>query len=354
MSSGSGIEDELEFGGQNLDSPTKKEKKKKKYDVFTIIIVLFCVVCGYAIFKDTLWYVFFPKSNNLQKEITQKSKEEPKNIKTQKKIATKTLAKKPEDSNISNTKIASATNYDFLVNGQPLKKEVKKKSIKDSLLPSNPKNQEYKATEEEKKREDEWKRRVGSIVFKEDVNFILNGDFPRVIANNFLQESLNIYQISGVNAVISAIVLEKPKNPDDILDLVLKIDSTKNTASKYTYNITAKYPLAKFANLHFFEDSIVKTEDNQNKIFVKGDNIFPYIKIMDTGIDENGNIFAYLQINQQNFGGKDFIYKYIKKSKNKISKTILKNTDSNSSVSSNNIDKVKIFNIEDELALLQQ
>jgi len=152
-----------------------------------------------------------------------------------------------------------------------------------------------------------WKRRTASFFNNEgQMQFILDAEVPSVIANNFKQEAQNQYRIAGTDAKISNISFAVPENRSDFLSIKFIIESIDTPV---TYRIEKFYPFSKYAKLKFFDDAVIKTVNGDEIIIVEGDNIYPYIKLLQIGKDEQGT-FAILEVNQSKFNAESFIYEY--------------------------------------------
>lgn len=158
------------------------------------------------------------------------------------------------------------------------------------------------------KLENIWKKKI-LLLFKnpDDFYFLLDQEIPAIVATNFKQERNNQNRIGAHNAKISHILFEKPVNKKDFLDIKLLIESIDG--EKYT--ITKVFPFAKFVDLDFFEDCVIKTAKNGDEsIFVQGDFIVPYIKIANISKNATGKHIITFEVYQENFGGNNFIYEY--------------------------------------------
>lgn len=152
-----------------------------------------------------------------------------------------------------------------------------------------------------------WKRRTASFFNNEgQMQFILDAEVPSVIANNFKQEAQNQYRIAGTDAKISNISFAIPENRSDFLSIKFIIESIDTPV---TYRIEKFYPFSKYAKLKFFDDAVIKTVNGDEIIIVEGENIYPYIKLLRIGKDEQGT-FAILEVNQTKFNAESFIYEY--------------------------------------------
>lgn len=153
-----------------------------------------------------------------------------------------------------------------------------------------------------------WKKKT-LLLFKNpnDSYFLLDQEIPSLVASNFKQDPNNQNRISGHNAKIASISFIKPERNEDFLEIKLVIESIDG--EKYT--ITKTFPILKYVDLSFYEDCVIKTSANGDEsILVKGDYIFPYMKIAAIGKRSDGVNIIRLEIYQENFGGPNFIYDY--------------------------------------------
>lgn len=153
-----------------------------------------------------------------------------------------------------------------------------------------------------------WQKRIMNLFYdKSRIGFNLNNSFPVLIANNFQQEINNQNRISGQNAKVKKIVFVEPKDKSHFLDILVEIVSD----DKNQFVVEQYFALNDYIKFKFYDDSIIKKEfGNDDIILVVGDNIFPYMKILNIGSLGNNRVFADIEIKQSSFGGKDFIYHY--------------------------------------------
>lgn len=148
-----------------------------------------------------------------------------------------------------------------------------------------------------------WKKNIiTNLGDANSVSFYLDGEYPQIITKNFKQDGVRNPIISGTDAKINSIIFEQSN--DGFLDIVIEIVS--NDKSK---KFELKYPLLKYINLHFFDDSVVKVLGKSNLILVENEYVFPYLKIEKISSDNEG-AYIIFYVKQDSFKGKNFVFRY--------------------------------------------
>lgn len=252
------------------------------------------IACAFGAF-----YLMFSPSSNAQSSQVQNQEQAQKQAK---KEPTKTIDEVKE-------KIQNDLEQKY---SEPSEIKETKNNTENLALNSSQNVKEDNAIEntqmDNEKLESIWKKKI-LLLFKnpDDFYFLLDQEIPAIVATNFKQERNNQNRIGAHNAKISHILLEKPANKKDFLDIKLLIESIDG--EKYT--ITKVFPFSKFINLDFFEDCVIKTAKNGDEnIFVEGDFIVPYIRIANISKNNMGKPIIKFEIYQENFGGNNFIYEY--------------------------------------------
>ena len=293
--------DKIDFSGMNegIEVTTSKNKKKKKNKTLWIAAI---AVIAFGIFAQM-------KINS--QEQNQESKQAPQTAQKQEQNSSQI----PTSKNNTESDISKSIPSDYPKNELTDQNSTDGQDVldtqKDQIIANVQKEIKNVATDKTDKNvgQDElsWKRRTASFFNNEgQMQFILDAEVPSVIANNFKQEAQNQYRIAGTDAKISNISFAVPENRSDFLSIKFIIESIDTPV---TYRIEKFYPFSKYAKLKFFDDAVIKTVNGDEIIIVEGDNIYPYIKLLQIGKDEQGT-FAILEVNQSKFNAESFIYEY--------------------------------------------
>lgn len=293
--------DKIDFSGINegIEVTTSKNKKKKNNKTLWIAAI---AVIAFGIFAQM-------KINS--QEQNQESKQAPQTAQKQEQNSSQIpTSKNNTESDISKS-IPSDYPKNELTDQNSTDGQDALDTQKDQIIANVQKEIKNVATDKTDKNvgQDElsWKRRTASFFNNEgQMQFILDAEVPSVIANNFKQEAQNQYRIAGTDAKISNISFAVPENRSDFLSIKFIIESIDTPV---TYRIEKFYPFSKYAKLKFFDDAVIKTVNGDEIIIVEGDNIYPYIKLLQIGKDEQGT-FAILEVNQSKFNAESFIYEY--------------------------------------------
>lgn len=293
--------DKIDFSGMNegIEVTTSKNKKKKNNKTLWIAAI---AVIAFGIFAQM-------KINS--QEQNQESKQAPQTAQKQEQNSSQI----PTSKNNTESDISKSIPSDYPKNELTDQNSTDGQDVldtqKDQIIANVQKEIKNVATDKTDKNlgQDElsWKRRTASFFNNEgQMQFILDAEVPSVIANNFKQEAQNQYRIAGTDAKISNISFAVPENRSDFLSIKFIIESIDTPV---TYRIEKFYPFSKYAKLKFFDDAVIKTVNGDEIIIVEGDNIYPYIKLLQIGKDEQGT-FAILEVNQSKFNAESFIYEY--------------------------------------------
>ena len=293
--------DKIDFSGMNegIEVTTSKNKKKKNNKTLWIAAI---AVIAFGIFAQM-------KINS--QEQNQESKQAPQTAQKQEQNSSQI----PTSKNNTESDISKSIPSDYPKNELTDQNSTDGQDVldtqKDQIIANVQKEIKNVATDKTDKNvgQDElsWKRRTASFFNNEgQMQFILDAEVPSVIANNFKQEAQNQYRIAGTDAKISNISFAAPENRSDFLSIKFIIESIDTPV---TYRIEKFYPFSKYAKLKFFDDAVIKTVNGDEIIIVEGDNIYPYIKLLQIGKDEQGT-FAILEVNQSKFNAESFIYEY--------------------------------------------
>jgi hypothetical protein len=293
--------DKIDFSGINegIEVTTSKNKKKKNNKTLWIAAI---AVIAFGIFAQM-------KINS--QEQNQESKQAPQTAQKQEQNSSQI----PTSKNNTESDISKSIPSDYPKNELTDQNSTDGQDVldtqKDQIIANVQKEIKNVATDKTDKNvgQDElsWKRRTASFFNNEgQMQFILDAEVPSVIANNFKQEAQNQYRIAGTDAKISNISFAVPENRSDFLSIKFIIESIDTPV---TYRIEKFYPFSKYAKLKFFDDAVIKTVNGDEIIIVEGDNIYPYIKLLQIGKDEQGT-FAILEVNQSKFNAESFIYEY--------------------------------------------
>ena len=293
--------DKIDFSGINegIEVTTSKNKKKKNNKTLWIAAI---AVIAFGIFAQM-------KINS--QEQNQESKQAPQTAQKQEQNSSQI----PTSQNNTESDISKSIPSDYPKNELTDQNSTDGQDVldtqKDQIIANVQKEIKNVATDKTDKNvgQDElsWKRRTASFFNNEgQMQFILDAEVPSVIANNFKQEAQNQYRIAGTDAKISNISFAVPENRSDFLSIKFIIESIDTPV---TYRIEKFYPFSKYAKLKFFDDAVIKTVNGDEIIIVEGDNIYPYIKLLQIGKDEQGT-FAILEVNQSKFNAESFIYEY--------------------------------------------
>lgn len=293
--------DKIDFSGINegIGATTSKNKKKKNNKTLWIAAI---VVIAFGIFAQM-------KINS--QEQNQESKQAPQTAQKQEQNTSKIPTSKSNTESDMSKSIPSDYPKNELTDQNSTDGQDVLDTQKDQIIANVQKDIKNVATDKTDKNvgQDElsWKRRTASFFNNEgQMQFILDAEVPSVIANNFKQEAQNQYRIAGTDAKISNISFAIPENRSDFLSIKFIIESIDTPV---TYRIEKFYPFSKYAKLKFFDDAVIKTVNGDEIIIVEGDNIYPYIKLLQIGKDEQGT-FAILEVNQSKFNAESFIYEY--------------------------------------------
>ena len=293
--------DKIDFSGMNegIEVTTSKNKKKKNNKTLWIAAI---AVIAFGIFAQM-------KINS--QEQNQESKQAPQTAQKQEQNSSQI----PTSKNNTESDISKSIPSDYPKNELTDQNSTDGQDVldtqKDQIIANVQKEIKNVATDKTDKNvgQDElsWKRRTASFFNNEgQMQFILDAEVPSVIANNFKQEAQNQYRIAGTDAKISNISFAIPENRSDFLSIKFIIESIDTPV---TYRIEKFYPFSKYAKLKFFDDAVIKTVNGDEIIIVEGENIYPYIKLLRIGKDEQGT-FATLEVNQTKFNAESFIYEY--------------------------------------------
>lgn len=293
--------DKIDFSGMNegIEVTTSKNKKKKNNKTLWIAAI---AVIAFGIFAQM-------KINS--QEQNQESKQAPQTAQKQEQNSSQI----PTSKNNTESDISKSIPSDYPKNELTDQNSTDGQDVldtqKDQIIANVQKEIKNVAVDKTDKNvgQDElsWKRRTASFFNNEgQMQFILDAEVPSVIANNFKQEAQNQYRIAGTDAKISNISFAVPENRSDFLSIKFIIESIDTPV---TYRIEKFYPFSKYAKLKFFDDAVIKTVNGDEIIIVEGDNIYPYIKLLQIGKDEQGT-FAILEVNQSKFNAESFIYEY--------------------------------------------
>lgn len=293
--------DKIDFSGMNegIEVTTSKNKKKKNNKTLWIAAI---AVIAFGIFAQM-------KINS--QEQNQESKQAPQTAQKQEQNSSQI----PTSKNNTESDISKSIPSDYPKNELTDQNSTDGQDVldtqKDQIIANVQKEIKNVATDKTDKNvgQDElsWKRRTASFFNNEgQMQFILDAEVPSVIANNFKQEAQNQYRIAGTDAKISNISFAVPENRSDFLSIKFIIESIDTPV---TYRIEKFYPFSKYAKLKFFDDAVIKIVNGDEIIIVEGDNIYPYIKLLQIGKDEQGT-FAILEVNQSKFNAESFIYEY--------------------------------------------
>ena len=293
--------DKIDFSGMNegIEVTTSKNKKKKNNKTLWIAAI---AVIAFGIFAQM-------KINS--QEQNQESKQAPQTAQKQEQNSSQI----PTSKNNTESDISKSIPSDYPKNELTDQNSTDGQDVldtqKDQIIANVQKEIKNVAVDKTDKNvgQDElsWKRRTASFFNNEgQMQFILDAEVPSVIANNFKQEAQNQYRIAGTDAKISNISFAIPENRSDFLSIKFIIESIDTPV---TYRIEKFYPFSKYAKLKFFDDAVIKTVNGDEIIIVEGENIYPYIKLLRIGKDEQGT-FATLEVNQTKFNAESFIYEY--------------------------------------------
>lgn len=303
--------DNIADTGVNQEASKKKKKKKNNKIVW--------IVCGVIVAVVYLMQDGSGEQTPQEQQAKNQTQTESQKLETDSDISQKELelAKirqeekrkqleklEQEEFEKLNSKINAFDKEPKNIDNVNVKKEVTEQKADNNTID---KEREAKLKEEELKNEEiKWQKRVLSSFGDTDkVYFLLDQNKPSIISNNFRQEADNQYIIANSDGIIDAIYFEV--NNSGFLDVVLRIKSTDNK-----FQLIKKYNVLNYAKLHFFSDSVVYENNDEQTIVVENNFIFPYLKIEKVSKEKDGRNYIIFSVYQKGFGKdiEDLTFKY--------------------------------------------